>query len=1336
MAKFGWAYVKEGILTASSPPVKSVQYSDGDGQLGGSGNFTFDAVSSALELTGTFNLSGTLNVNELRTNVTSRNLIHLSATGSTNFGDSADDVHKFTGSLDITSSANPIKIRGLVAGTGNGQSSYLALNSSNNLILTSAAGQAAGGTGTIGDAEDGSYADGLFSEFTTTTPIGTAIDKFNEILKLIVPGAAPSVDRINFSNSAGLGVKLSFGSSAAASGYTIVGATGSFSAVDVNGQYTETTSGEDFRLGVYDGTQEISGVINFNTTEELKGIYVNFSEDSFGNAESGSLNLILNGTQIHSFNLTASGGGNPNTGSGEDLNAQGSGFFQISNTADARDQNNVAYNIFKHRTAKFVVDPSSQRKGWNYVKVEHVYANSTFITNFVQWVNDTDASESSMATSNASLTPTMQGSKYLSGVEYFRSASVVYNVDVSNVYQFTYPTGNVVTFGQTNLLAASAQSLPSIGGSENHSKILQVTASSNNSTNTMFGTSFSRNISVTHPFKSNLSNAGSATAAGVLIYNVDTANSNLAENFDLENFRITSGSYANQAAVTAGAATWDSENHMTSSGATGHDDGLMFYNSQLVSPKNTSHAGITNGNFSSLSNGPNGNPNYSGQSGTRTFFRKIQNTSGGVIRDLKITTDKDTRINNSSLSSNNVQIFVKHPSTTGFLDISQDFSYGTSSNGAGALINGANDNSNTGATATGDSVHCVTFGTHSVANSEYVVLKVIADANWTGDINGFTFQLGASDVSAPTEASALDDIEANFAGTDIELSFGASNGITGYANATRSSIGASNLDSNDSFTVSGDREGAFSTLASKVADLNDDISSNGSNFPADSFKDAYTGSLFLEVNGSDIHEVFLSSSISTIDSTNGNGSGFSLSAVGFSETTDGIPDFTKNYRTGTLTIAGADQRLGWNYARVKQTIGDTTTTTNYLDWIVDTDSNALGSSSANISNFGHTSKYYQSGIGYFASRPTGSFQFKASNVYRNVYSGLSSAVSFPTTTNCSVTNIVISGSGVTDKTAAAAQTSLAELNDSTDCEQKDIMVTGSVLFDSLTSISGGLGLFTKYNVTVNSTVVHPLKSNLTTENYSAGAFMVYSGSIGSTNLNTEEYFNTETYRIVSGNYVSQSNATSSANAWESSNSVNDQGSYAAYCDGMVTVNGFAISPLQIGKDGDTRNVEDGGVLQAPDNNPNYSSLTKNIRTYYRYFKNNSTATSTPTLVLRGDANLVSKSGAFYTGTLGANKNINVEVKVPFDPNFTGLDDTSTAWGDAVRPYSAGTQPDTDGVGVYGGGGSGLDQTVDGSGASFQLQLQQKQIRANQLIVVKISAHEDWTGYLSRISISY
>ena len=65
----------------------------------------------------------------------------------------------------------------------------------------------------------------------------------------------------------------------------------------------------------------------------------------------------------------------------------------------------------------------------------------------------------------------------------------------------------------------------------------------------------------------------------------------------------------------------------------------------------------------------------------------------------------------------------------------------------------------------------------------------------TGYINQLTFNVpGETGQATP---NVLDDIDANDAGTSAKLSFGASNGIVGYSNATISTIGGSDLDSND-----------------------------------------------------------------------------------------------------------------------------------------------------------------------------------------------------------------------------------------------------------------------------------------------------------------------------------------------------------------------------------------------------------------------------------------------------------------------------------------------------------------------------------------------------------
>ena len=82
-------------------------------------NLTFDG--STMNLTGTLNVSGAVNANELNINVTNKTIINLSATGSTNFGDTTDDQHLFVGKvligearrestalLDITGSGNNV----------------------------------------------------------------------------------------------------------------------------------------------------------------------------------------------------------------------------------------------------------------------------------------------------------------------------------------------------------------------------------------------------------------------------------------------------------------------------------------------------------------------------------------------------------------------------------------------------------------------------------------------------------------------------------------------------------------------------------------------------------------------------------------------------------------------------------------------------------------------------------------------------------------------------------------------------------------------------------------------------------------------------------------------------------------------------------------------------------------------------------------------------------------------------------------------------------------------------------------------------------------------------
>ena len=118
-------------------------------------------------------------------------------------------------------------------------------------------------SGTIGTAEDGSYSDGLFTDFSPETRIGIAIDRFNEVLKGLAPGAAPSLDNMD-SDNYGVASNLSFGTSQSVTGYTNVqpstlsSPTSTLADVDINGAYNVINpTDSDIRAAAFNGSTTI-----------------------------------------------------------------------------------------------------------------------------------------------------------------------------------------------------------------------------------------------------------------------------------------------------------------------------------------------------------------------------------------------------------------------------------------------------------------------------------------------------------------------------------------------------------------------------------------------------------------------------------------------------------------------------------------------------------------------------------------------------------------------------------------------------------------------------------------------------------------------------------------------------------------------------------------------------------------------------------------------------------------------------------------------------------------------------------------------------------------------
>ena len=99
MAQFGWAYVNCSSSFTNSGPSGSLQFmtASGAGATTGSAKLTFHEGSGLLTLTGSMRISGSLTASHYHI----ENVTQIDVSGSTFFGNSNDDRHVRTGSLEI-----------------------------------------------------------------------------------------------------------------------------------------------------------------------------------------------------------------------------------------------------------------------------------------------------------------------------------------------------------------------------------------------------------------------------------------------------------------------------------------------------------------------------------------------------------------------------------------------------------------------------------------------------------------------------------------------------------------------------------------------------------------------------------------------------------------------------------------------------------------------------------------------------------------------------------------------------------------------------------------------------------------------------------------------------------------------------------------------------------------------------------------------------------------------------------------------------------------------------------------------------------------------------------
>jgi len=628
--------------------------------------------------------------------------------------------------------------------------------------------------GTIGQAEDGDYDDGLFTDFTPSTPIGTPIDRFNEILKALVPPPAPDLNSWSVTNTSQfVSGKVSYTDAEAASPLGYVN-TNLSPIGDVNqGGLYQFGAGNGYRLGVTSkntGATTISGILNSGVSANPNLPTPAYGTYSIGSGITGSIVLYLNSSTISSVDLASTYGSINTTGGAN-------GGLSLSAATASKFSNGSPFETFWYRTGTYMVKKSSgfMNNGFNQITVKHILPSTTITLTSYEFLAD-DSTTNTVYGISPNFTPnfSLVNTKYLSGIRYYTSGSFIYSVPVDNVYRNTYyPDTDAVIFSDVSsggtssiyngqsyttntssnqvFTPGSQQSLPqpsSVNQQLNASTTF--TLANNTSYRKINGTSVV-NVSVKRTVQGNTT-GGALTKTGWYIDTYAATSTPLLESFNDESYRLQNLNFDTVSSISGGA--WVS----SSSLLTVYQNALQIADGRLLYPFANFSIGDSqlNPNFGSASTiyttckSSVVGAIYGGVSGHyRTYTRwfNLGSTSYAkfslVVNHFGTTfVPVGTSLNNNS----NCYLEFKLPyngtnlptgglingSVTGWLDASKDFSSQvTLSDGAGCR--GQSQNPISGATWS------INFGQRETGNSSgRVLMRITAGKDWTGYIETIT----------------------------------------------------------------------------------------------------------------------------------------------------------------------------------------------------------------------------------------------------------------------------------------------------------------------------------------------------------------------------------------------------------------------------------------------------------------------------------------------------------------------------------------------------------------------------------------------------------------------
>lgn len=551
---------------------------------------------------------------------------------------------------------------------------------------------------------DSVYQQGLFEDWTASTTVGFAIAEINNVLKGLAPSKPPYLTTVN-SNQSGQPGKLVIDAT-----YPMVGYRANPNKT-VDQLYSSAVVASTTSLGVFGSGTAFTGYLASNVSTGPGTPYPNYVAKAFQKGDTGTLTMYLNGTNVRQINLATAGA----------VNDAGTGFILSATQSVVFSTTGIEFTSFKYRTGTWQVAAASQTKGFNNLRIVHDLGGGvSYETNQIDWFIDADEIApviSGEVITNISLT----GTKNLSGVKYNTGGTFNYNLTGSNEYSgATYSPNSITHAVSYGLQSVASTAIPNAIG--DHTKKITATKAVAFQTSGIRLVNGSTTITTTIPtvLLGSTTSAGTSLS-GLLIDNVAASNTTTTENFTDESYRLPSDSDFTSTLLDTGL--WVSTNSLTASGLVGYNDGLLVGEGKLK---------VGSTNYSVITNGPAGNPDYSTGMGVgnRTFHRLFSNGSTAAANFTILFQGVGVSfISTDTAFSDATQMKVEYtaPTQTGWLDAYKDFLTGqfATGNGGRAASYGIGRALNT--------TWGLTIGTKNIVGSGYkVYLRLTVPYNFSG----------------------------------------------------------------------------------------------------------------------------------------------------------------------------------------------------------------------------------------------------------------------------------------------------------------------------------------------------------------------------------------------------------------------------------------------------------------------------------------------------------------------------------------------------------------------------------------------------------------------------